>query len=78
MSLAHLKTSYLPILSAQVQCINEQLIGIKQERLSLVQNESDYRIEKTHPGHCNLLLFQGKGRDCHVFLNGYQSFFFTE
>jgi hypothetical protein len=73
-----IKSSYLPVLSAQIECINEQLAGVKQERLSLVYHQGDYLIEKVHPKHHNSLLFQGKGRACNVFLNGYQSFFCTK
>jgi len=78
----NLPDSYLPILSAQVQCINEQLDGLKIERLSLITTAVDYRIEKvnkeTQESETNAVLFQGQGDACHVFLNGYQSFFFTE
>jgi hypothetical protein len=81
MSMA-IKNSYLNTLSAQVQCINEQLVDVKQERLSLINTGRGYRIERIHSEHPNThnpkILFQGKGRACHVFLNGYQSFFFTE
>ncbi|SMS01955.1 hypothetical protein VIM7927_03266 [Vibrio mangrovi] len=78
MSMA-IKHSYLNTLAAQVQCINEQLSGVKRERLSLVNTDHGYRIEKMNPSaHNSTILFQGKGRACHVFLNGYQSFFFTE
>ncbi|MCL9781215.1 hypothetical protein M9194_07215 [Vibrio sp. S4M6] len=73
---------YLPILSAQIQCINEQLHGIKKERLSLITTEAEYRIEKVkkelRSNDTAAVLFQGQGDACHVFLNGFQSFFFTE
>ncbi|CAH0539620.1 hypothetical protein [Vibrio marisflavi] len=77
-----LQDSYLPILSAQIQCINEQLDGVKNERLSLIPTAVDYRIEKIareiERPQPAAILFQGQGDACHVFLNGYQSFFFTE
>jgi hypothetical protein len=77
MSMA-IKSNYLPVLSAQVDCINELLEGIKQERLSLIHHQDDFRIEKIDSKLHAKLLFHGKGRACHVFLNGYMSFFFTE
>ncbi|GAA5644506.1 hypothetical protein [Vibrio proteolyticus] len=79
------KDNYLSILMAQVECINEQLDGVKRERLSVTCTETDYRIEKILPKPRGrtatpgpAVLFQGQGHACHVFLNGYQSFFFTE
>ncbi len=74
--------TYLSTISAQIQCINELLLGVKKERLFLNRIESDYQIEKipteaSQPCH-STILFQGKGRDCHLFLNGYMAFFFTD
>ena len=43
------KDNYLSILMAQVECINEQLDGVKRERLSVTCTETDYRIEKILP-----------------------------
>jgi len=79
----HNSHGYQPIISAQIQCINTLLSGMKKEKLILVHDDSNYCIEKKynvetgdikHP----TILFQGKGRACHVFLNGFMAFFFTE
>ncbi|MCE0494705.1 hypothetical protein [Vibrio salinus] len=73
---------YQPIISAQIQCINELLSGMKEERLTLVHEDSNYCIKKSHNEPTDMdystILFQGKGRACHVFLNGFMAFFFTE
>ena len=76
------QNQYLSEINAQIQCINELLSGTKRERLSLVRDDSNYCIEKIRSepqetGH-STILFRGKGRACHVFLNGYMAFFFTE
>ncbi|SHO54503.1 hypothetical protein [Vibrio quintilis] len=77
-----LKNNYLPVISAQIQCINELSSEVRQEKLSLVHNESDYCIEKINSdvpaSDHTTILFQGKGRACHVFLNGYLASFMTK
>ncbi|CAM3935869.1 hypothetical protein VA7868_02913 [Vibrio aerogenes CECT 7868] len=77
-----LKNNYLPVINAQIQCINELSSEIRQERLALVYNESDYCIEKINAelsaSDHTTILFQGKGRACHVFLNGYLASFMTK
>ncbi|SHO55484.1 hypothetical protein [Vibrio quintilis] len=73
-----MKNNYLPVINAQIQCINELASGTKQERLSLVYNKSNYCIEKAcqpPDARHSTILFQGKGRACHLFLNGYLASF---
>ncbi|WP_415846655.1 hypothetical protein [Vibrio aerogenes] len=70
-----MKTNYLSVISAQIQCINELAEG-KKETLSITHCDSSYCIEKTTtPETDHRVVFQGKGRACHLFLNGYLASF---
>ncbi|SHO56311.1 hypothetical protein [Vibrio quintilis] len=75
------KNSYLPVISAQIQCINELSSKTRQEKLSLLYRENHYCIAKVPPELAatddSTVLFQGKGRACHLFLNGYMASFLT-
>ncbi|CAM3587929.1 hypothetical protein VA7868_02809 [Vibrio aerogenes CECT 7868] len=75
------KNSYLPVISAQIQCINELASDSRQEKLSLLSRENHYCIAKAAPeiaaNDDSMVLFQGKGRACHLFLNGYMASFLT-
>ncbi|WP_139281609.1 hypothetical protein [Vibrio aerogenes] len=73
-----MKNNYLSVINAQIEKINQLTSETKQEKLSLVYNKSNYYIEKVHQNQSTshpTILFQGKGRACYLFLNGYLASF---
>ncbi|ENM5729166.1 hypothetical protein AB1F87_001958 [Vibrio mimicus] len=73
------RADYTSVIGAQIDCINE-LSEKKQERLRMTHFGSNYQIEKSSTGSPHFpptVLFQGKGRACHLFLNGYIASYLT-